>query len=104
MTIQINTDKTINGDEKQIDFFKNLIEEELDRFKSQITRIEVHLKDENGTKDGVNDITCHLEARLEGLQPIGVTNHSNSVHSSLEGAISKIKTSIETIIGKNQNH
>jgi hypothetical protein len=51
MKIQFNTDKTISGDENQEDYF-TLIAEKLNRFQSHITRIEVHLSDENGTKEG----------------------------------------------------
>lgn len=50
MTIQINTDKTINGDQKISDYFTTQIAEELQRYDSHITRIELHLKDENGGK------------------------------------------------------
>jgi hypothetical protein len=39
---------------------------------SHITRIEVHLSDENGKKEGHNDIQCILEARIEGRDPIAV--------------------------------
>lgn len=45
MKIQFNTDKTISGNERNEAFFTTLISEELDRFQSQITRIEVHLSD-----------------------------------------------------------
>ena len=48
MTIQINTDKTISGEERSTDFFKVQIADALKRFETHIKRIEVHLKDENG--------------------------------------------------------
>ncbi len=66
MTIQINTDKNLSGEKRSSDFFTSQIAKALQRFESHITRIEVHLKDENGKKDGFNDISCLLEARLEG--------------------------------------
>jgi hypothetical protein len=72
MKIQFNTDKTISGDENQEDYFTSLITEKLNRFQSHITRIEVHLSDENGKKEGYNDIQCILEARIEGRDPIAV--------------------------------
>ena len=103
MTIQINTDKTINGDVRLQEYFSSEIADALDRYESHITRIEVHIKDENGKKEGINDISCTLEARLEGRQPIAVTNNGNTIEEAVTGAIDKIKTSIETIIGRNQN-
>lgn len=73
MTIQINTDKTISGEQRRGDFFNSQITKALELFESHITRIEVHLKDVNRKKDGFNDISCLLEARLEGRQPIAIS-------------------------------
>jgi hypothetical protein len=87
MTIQINTDKTISGEKRSEDYFTSLIAEALQRFDSHITRIEVHLKDENGKKDGINDISCLIEARLEGRQPIAITNQADSVDLAVTGEI-----------------
>ncbi|MFT4522406.1 MAG: hypothetical protein ACI8ZN_001356 [Bacteroidia bacterium] len=104
MKIQINTDKTINGDQRQQKYFTSLIEEGLERYESRISRIEVHISDENGKKEGVNDILCLLEARLEGRNPIAVTNHADTVETAVSGAIDKMKASIDTILGRLQNH
>ena len=104
MTIQINTDKTISGEKRSEEYFTSLIAEALERFESHITRIEVHFKDENGKKDGFNDISCLIEARLEGRQPIAITNQADSVDLALTGAIDKIKSAVESIIGKMQQH
>jgi ribosome-associated translation inhibitor RaiA len=98
MKIQFNTDKTINGDERNQKFFTSQISEELKRFQSHITRIEVHLSDENGKKEGLKDKKCLLEARLEGRQPIAVTCHAETVEQAVSGAIDKLKTNFETIL------
>lgn len=100
MIIQYNTDKTITGDERSEDYFTSLISKELDRFSSQLTRVEVHLKDENGKKDGLQDIRCLLEARMEGKPPIAVSNQADTVSNAVSGAIDKLKSSLETIIGR----
>lgn len=102
MTIQINTDKNLTVEKRSHDFFNSQIAEALQRFESHITRIEVHLKDENGKKDGFNDISCLLEARLEGRKPIAVTNQADTIDLAVTGAVDKIKTAIETILGKIQ--
>ena len=41
-----------------------LISEELSRFSQQITRVGVHLSDEDGNKDGLSDKRCMLEATV----------------------------------------
>ncbi len=104
MKILINTDKTINGNEKHQAYFTELIATELDRFDSYISRIEVHLSDQNGKKEGWDDILCLIEARLEGKQPIAISNQANTTKLAVSGAIEKLKASLETIVGRMQNH
>jgi ribosome-associated translation inhibitor RaiA len=104
MKVQFNTDKTINGDERHEEFFTNQIAEELDRFQSHITRLEVHVSDENGKKEGLEDIRCLLEARLEGMQPIAVSNQAGTIDLAISGALNKLKASLKTTLGRMQNH
>jgi hypothetical protein len=104
MKIQFNTDKTIAGDERNETFFSNQISEALQRFDSKVTRVEVHLKDENGNKDSVNSRSCILEARIEGRQPIAVTAQANTVAQTVSDAINKLKSSLKTILGQMQSH
>jgi ribosome-associated translation inhibitor RaiA len=104
MKIHINTDKNVSGNQDRSDFITGLISEELSRFNDQITRVEVHLSDEDGKKAGQNDKRCLLEARLEGRQPIAVTDHAGSHEEAVSGAIDKLKTSLETIRGRLRNH
>lgn len=104
MKIQLNTDKNIPGYERLEGYFSSLIEDELSRFSDHITRIEVHLADENGQKKGMNDKRCTLEARLKNKQPIAVTSHANTVEEVVNDAVEKLKASIETIVGRLKNH
>jgi ribosome-associated translation inhibitor RaiA len=104
MKIQFNTDKTIKGDEKHQNYFTSLIAEGLKRFQSDITRIEVHLSDENGNKKGIDNIRCLLEGRIEGRQPIEVSCDADTVELAVSGAIDKLKSSLETILGRIENH
>lgn len=66
MKIQFNTDKNIHGSEALEAKVGERIEHYLGRFDEFITRIEVHLSDENAHKSGGDDIQCKLEVRLEG--------------------------------------
>jgi ribosome-associated translation inhibitor RaiA len=104
MKIQFNIDTTVNWDERQQDFFIAQIAEELKRYQSQLTRIEVHISDENGKKEGLKDIRCLLEARLEGRQPIAITCQAENVELAVSGAIDKIKASLDTILGRISNY
>jgi len=104
MIILFHTDKTIDGAERHSSHFTPIIEEALKRFSDKISRVEVHLADENGKKTGPNDIRCLIEARLDGHQPIAVTNSANSNIDAIEGAIKKLKSSLEKTLGKKNQH
>lgn len=69
MKIQLNTDKNIQGTEKLELLVTQKMNYGLKYVADKITRIEVHLSDQNGDKDGLDDIQCKIEARIEGLQP-----------------------------------
>ncbi len=53
MTIQINSDNNITGTEGLSNFVESTIAETLKRFDNHVTRVEVHLNDENGNKSGL---------------------------------------------------
>ena len=104
MKIQLNTDSNVTGSEELRASLTSLISDELSRFDSNITRLEVHLSDENGHKGGQNDKRCMLEARIEGRQPIAVTSHADSNEQAVTGAIGKLKSSLTKIHGRLKNY
>lgn len=104
MTIQINTDKNLSVHEEYDNQLEALLTEELSRFDEHITRLELHLSDENGNKESQDDKKCLLEARLKGRQPIAVSALGNTYDHAVNSAIDKLKTSLETIIGRLRNH
>ena len=52
----------------------------------------------------MKDILCLLEARLEGRQRIAVSAQADNIELAVSGAIQKLKASLETILGRLQNH
>lgn len=104
MTIQLNADKSLSIHEEFGDQIKDLLTEELSRFTEYITRLEVHLSDENGSKPGLNDKRCMIEARMEGRQPIAVTGLDRTYDLAVNSAIDKLTASMETIVGRMKNH
>ncbi len=105
MTIQINSDNNITGTEELSNFAESTITETLKRFDEQITRVEVHLTDENSSnKSGINDKRCMLEARLEGMKPIAVTAHGGTIQEALKVALVKLKSTLDTTLGRLRNH
>ena len=104
MTIQLNADKNLTIHQEYEDKIKQTINQGLDKFDDLITRLEVHLSDENGSKDGLDDKRCLLEVRISGKDPIAVSNVGNTYDLALNGAINKLKSKLETIAGKLKTH
>lgn len=104
MHIQINTDSNIEGREKLADHIKGVVESALSRFSTQITRVEVHLGDENAGKGGQADKRCMMEARLEGHQPTAVTHHAQSIDEAVDGAAGKLERLLDNTLGRLRDH
>lgn len=104
MQININTDRNIDGREALTRHISSEIEQALSRFNEQITRVEVHLSDENSDKKGGKDgMKCVMEARLAGRQPLAVTHQATTVEQAFSGAADKLTRLIESTIGRSGN-
>jgi hypothetical protein len=101
MQVQVNTDRHISGGEALTERVEALVRDSLARFSERVTRVEVHLKDENSAqKGGSTDIRCTMEGRVGGLQPIAVTHDAPSVEEAAEGAAGKLQRSLESTLGR----
>ena len=101
MQVQINTDRNIEGREALADQVRGVVESALSRFSDHITRVEVHLSDENSDKKGGDDeMRCMMEARIEGRQPIAVTHQAASLDQAVDGAADKRTRLIESTLGR----
>ncbi|MCA1242916.1 HPF/RaiA family ribosome-associated protein [Stappia stellulata] len=103
MQIQINTDENIDGGDDLTARVSSEIHTRLDRYSQHITRIEVHLSDEDGNKSGAPAKRCLIEARLEGRQPEAVSEQAATLESAYSGAAKKLQRALETTLGK-RNH
>jgi ribosome-associated translation inhibitor RaiA len=66
--------------------------------------VEVHLSDENGAKSGQQDQRCMLEARLEGRQPVSVTDHAATLEQAVDGAAHKLARLLDSRLGRLHDH
>jgi ribosome-associated translation inhibitor RaiA len=104
MQIQINTDSNIQGYESAASTAGTRIENALKRFSAHITRVEVHLADENAGKRGGDDKRCMMEARLEGHSPLAVTHHAPTLVQAIDGAAKKLLRLLEHTLGRLHSH
>ncbi|MHA6197223.1 HPF/RaiA family ribosome-associated protein [Pseudomonas wadenswilerensis] len=100
MQIQVNSDNHIQGNIRLEQWVRSTVESTLDRYDDSLTRIEVHLRDENGDKPGPHDKRCQMEARPKGHQPISVTHKAASLEQAIEGAAQKLNNALEHLYGK----
>jgi ribosome-associated translation inhibitor RaiA len=100
MVIQFDIAHSINANDAFRAPFIELLNEKLDRFDKNISRLEVHLSDETGYKNGVNDKRCLLEAHIAGMPHIVVTNHGSSYEQAVDGAAHKLIGSLSSIHGR----
>lgn len=100
MQIQINTDNNIEGREELAMQVEGVVQDSLSRFSDQITRVEVHLSDENSHKSGQDDKRCMMEARLEGRQPAAVTHQAATLSEAVDGAAEKLTALLESTLGR----
>jgi len=104
MIIQINTDHTIHGHDPLTAEIEATVRRSLSHHEGRLSRIELHLSDENGAKSGGNDIRCVMEARPAGLQPVAVAHHAGELADAVTGAAQKLNAALETTFGKLQQH
>jgi ribosome-associated translation inhibitor RaiA len=103
MQIQINTDDNITNSDALAERIEATVRDVLERFSDQVTRVEVHLSDENSDKkSGGADIRCLLEARLAGRQPVAVTDEAATLEQAVDGAVRKMRRSLDSTIGRLQ--
>jgi len=102
--IQINTDHNIQGYDAAAERVRHTVASSLARFSGHITRVEVHLSDENANKSGSDHKRCMMEARLQGHQPIAVTHQAATLGQAIDGAIDKLNHRLDSTLGRLHNH
>jgi ribosome-associated translation inhibitor RaiA len=98
--VQIHTDPNIESSKELTARVEALVTGTLERFADRISRVQVHLGDENGHKGGSNDKRCMMEARLDGRPPIAVTQQAATLDQAVDGAAEKLQRSIDSMLGR----
>jgi ribosome-associated translation inhibitor RaiA len=99
----VNTDANMTGREALVARVQSDVGAALSHFAEHLTRVEVHLGDENAGKAGNADKRCMIEARLEGYRPIAVTHHAATVAEALDGAAERMVHRLDHTLGRLQD-
>src|SRR5688572_3979464 len=104
MQAQVNHDNNVRIGEEIADRLTQVTESTLTEIADRITRVAMHLGDENAGKRGDSDKRCMIEARLANLAPIAVTHQAESLQVAFEGALEKLDRALGHAIGKLETH
>ncbi len=92
LNIIINSDSNLEVGDTMIKEIESTIERRLARFESKLTRVVVHVRDENAHKtNGQDDKRCMIEARPEGMDSINVSHHAPSLSEAVNHATRKLE-------------
>ncbi len=101
MKVQVNTSNDIENKDSLERWAGDYLNEHLARFNQDITSIEVQMADENhAPKGGGGDKRCMMEARLNGIKPIAVTNYAPDQNLAFRGAAEKLAHALGHAFGK----
>ena len=101
MQVQIQTDHNIEGHETLADQVRGVMEDALSRVSDCITSVDVYLSNQNSEQEDGNDsLRCLIEAHLEGLQPIAVTDQAATLDQAVDGAADKLARLIDHTLGR----
>jgi ribosome-associated translation inhibitor RaiA len=104
MQIQINAGNHLEPSEARDAWAAGLVESAMAHYADNVTRVEVHLSDENGGKGGAPIKRCVMEARVNGRPPIAVSNDAEGVDAAVNGAVHKLVRATEHALGRADKH
>ena len=104
MDIQVSTDNNIQGDLRVAEVAENAVKNDLGHMSDWLTRVEVHLKDQNADKKGPENIRCTIEARPRGLAPLAASAEAVDIPAALKGAAVKLRGRLQSLHAKRDPH
>jgi len=104
MQIQINADNHLESSAARDKWARGVVDSAMNHFADQVTRVEVHLSDENAGKGGAAVVRCKMEARINGRPPIAVTHDAPALDPAVNGAADKLVRATEHAMGRASKH
>ena len=103
MQVQVHTQHVVRHPEELVSRVEAEVDRTLDRFRDQLTRVEVHLSDVNGHKPGGPnnpDKRCLMEARPAGHQPVAVSHEAATWDEAIARTAEKLEASLDKMAGR----
>ncbi|MEM1107984.1 MAG: HPF/RaiA family ribosome-associated protein [Planctomycetota bacterium] len=99
MIVQVNAGD-IQSSQALIDNATQAVESALRHTADRVTRVEVHLRDDNANKSAADDKRVTMEARIAGQDPLAVDHQSDDLYKSISEAAGKLGRAVKTRIEK----
>jgi ribosome-associated translation inhibitor RaiA len=104
MVVHVTGDNHIRANEELAQQVTTTVETALGRFAEHLTRVEVHLTDQNSHKGGDHDKRCVMEAKPRGHQPLAATHLAGSIDEAVDGAVERLEHLLDHTFGRLQDH
>lgn len=105
MDIQFNSDNAVDGSGDLADQVRERIHAKLDtRFGSRLTRVEVHVRDVDGTSNRPDGIEATIEARPANGAPVAVTAQGREPLDAVNSALGPMVSRLDAMFGKADRH
>ena len=95
MILQINASDVQSSDALR-SHVTQAVEGALRHLADRVTRVEVHLRDDNAGKSSAFDKRVTMEARLAGHQPLVVEHATDDLYKSISEAAGKLGRAVQT--------
>lgn len=99
MQVQVNSNH-IHGSARLQEWVSAVVTDQLDHFDDYLTRVEIHISDDNAHKGGADDKRCQIELRPKGHQALSVSHKAESLEQAVSGAATKARSALDHLIGK----
>lgn len=100
MQFQFNSDNQTDAGADTARQVEELVGTRLSRIADRLTRVEVHVGDIDGPRDGADDKRCAIEIRPQGMSPISATAHGPTLERAVTSGADKVLQAFERQVGK----
>ena len=104
MQIQVNADRHLEGGDARNAWARGVVESAMAHLADSVTRVQVHLSDENAGKGGAAVMRCTMEARLNGRSPVAVSHDAPGMDAAVNGAAHKLVRATSNALGRADKH
>lgn len=100
MHVQFNSDNQTDGDTDLAERVEGIARGRLSRIERHLTRMEIHVGDAKGPREGASDKRCAVEVRPAGMAPITASDQAGTIEEAVAGAAEKVLAAYDREIGK----